>query len=211
MESAGWPVGPYRLAGWSFGGLVAFAMAYQLVAAGEDVAQLALLDSRTPQLPGQPATPHQSVLAFAGALGRQLGVAPAFKLALPNGEAAEQLAALLAQGQAAGMLDHDVTLAQLQRRFRVFMAHERAAAQYEPPAYVGPLTVLYARDAQGGETHSDPSLGWETELRRAVTAIAAPGDHYSMLQPPYVSALANHLRSEETNEWVQAIERGIKI
>jgi thioesterase domain-containing protein/acyl carrier protein len=195
------PVGPYRLAGWSFGGLVAFEMACQLVAADESVPQLALLDSRTPQPLGQPATPHQSVLAFAGALGRQLGVAPAFKLALPDGAVAEQLEALMAQGQATGMLDHDVTLAQLQRRFRVFMAHERAAAQYEPPAYGGPLTVLYARDAQGGAAHSDPSLGWETELRRAVAVIAVPGDHYSMLQPPHVSALADHLRSEETKEW----------
>jgi thioesterase domain-containing protein len=39
------PAGPYNLLGWSFGGLVAHAIATQLQAAGEEVALLALLDS----------------------------------------------------------------------------------------------------------------------------------------------------------------------
>jgi thioesterase domain-containing protein len=194
------PAGPYRLAGWSFGGLVAFELTCQLVAAGEEVAQLALLDSRTPHLLGQPAAPHEAVMAFAGAMGRQFGVAPAFRLALPAGEVAEQLEALLAQGQADGMLDADVTLEQLQRRFGVIMAHQRAAAQYEPPVYTGPLTVLYADAAQDGYARSDPSLGWATMLDRAVAVVAVPGDHYTMLQPPHVAMRAEWLRSEEAKE-----------
>jgi thioesterase domain-containing protein len=39
------PVGPYNLLGWSFGGLVAHAMATRLQAMGETVSLLALLDS----------------------------------------------------------------------------------------------------------------------------------------------------------------------
>ena len=39
------PVGPYNLLGWSFGGLVAYAMATQLQATGQSVSLLALLDS----------------------------------------------------------------------------------------------------------------------------------------------------------------------
>ncbi len=39
------PVGPYNLLGWSFGGLVAHAIATHLQSAGEEVALLALLDS----------------------------------------------------------------------------------------------------------------------------------------------------------------------
>jgi len=41
------PRGPYILAGYSFGGVVAFEMAHQLSTAGEKVALLALLDSYT--------------------------------------------------------------------------------------------------------------------------------------------------------------------
>jgi glyine---[glycyl-carrier protein] ligase len=39
------PVGPYQLLGWSFGGLVAHAVATQLQSAGQEVSLLALLDS----------------------------------------------------------------------------------------------------------------------------------------------------------------------
>jgi nonribosomal peptide synthetase DhbF len=39
------PVGPYNLLGWSFGGLVAHAIATRLQSEGEEVALLALLDS----------------------------------------------------------------------------------------------------------------------------------------------------------------------
>ncbi|WP_035942807.1 thioesterase domain-containing protein, partial [Caballeronia glathei] len=42
------PQGPYRLLGWSFGGLVAYEMATQLQNLGETVDQLVLLDSRLP-------------------------------------------------------------------------------------------------------------------------------------------------------------------
>ncbi|MCH0567082.1 MULTISPECIES: thioesterase domain-containing protein, partial [unclassified Streptomyces] len=41
--------GPYRLAGWSFGGQVAQEMAVQLQAAGEEVEALVLLDAYTPE------------------------------------------------------------------------------------------------------------------------------------------------------------------
>src|SRR5207247_2470137 len=39
------PNGPYRLGGWSMGGVVAFEMAQQLTSLGQEVALLALVDS----------------------------------------------------------------------------------------------------------------------------------------------------------------------
>ncbi|MYT68235.1 MULTISPECIES: non-ribosomal peptide synthetase [unclassified Streptomyces] len=42
------PHGPYRLGGWSFGGVVAFELAARLRARGEEVALLAVLDSAYP-------------------------------------------------------------------------------------------------------------------------------------------------------------------
>jgi thioesterase domain-containing protein/acyl carrier protein len=48
------PMGPYRLVGHSFGGLVAFEMARQLEAEGESVAMLALLDTSIPDPADQP-------------------------------------------------------------------------------------------------------------------------------------------------------------
>jgi len=67
------PNGPYLLAGYSFGGLVAFEMARQLVHAGEEVALLALLDT----------FPHPSTWRLASrvsAFARQAGIYTSPKL-----------------------------------------------------------------------------------------------------------------------------------
>jgi thioesterase domain-containing protein len=45
------PSGPYRLLGWSFGGLVAHAMATRLQDQGEEVDLLVLLDAYPPVAP----------------------------------------------------------------------------------------------------------------------------------------------------------------
>ncbi len=49
------PKGPYFLGGWSFGGLVAFEMAQQLLAAGDEVALLAVLDTLAPVAANKPS------------------------------------------------------------------------------------------------------------------------------------------------------------
>ena len=66
------PAGPYNLLGWSFGGLVAHAIATQLQAMGEEVALLALLDSYPVQ--------HESAQAAfdddSEAVSRQVAINP---------------------------------------------------------------------------------------------------------------------------------------
>jgi sulfotransferase family protein/thioesterase superfamily protein len=76
------PQGPYHLCGWSFGGILAFEMAAQLVAAGEQVAFLALLESRLRMtrlrldLTGKGPTSQVSEPASAaGGAGFHVGVA----------------------------------------------------------------------------------------------------------------------------------------
>jgi thioesterase domain-containing protein len=101
--------------------------------------------------------------------------------------------ALLVQGQVAGLLNRDVTLEQLRRRFRIFTAHQHALENYVPSAYEGPLTVLRARDAWTG---GDSSLGWDAALGRGVTIIEVPGNHQTLLEAPHVATLADYLRTE---------------
>ena len=49
------PDGPYNLGGWSSGGILAFEMARQLVAAGEEVNRLVLVDTPAPAFRGRPS------------------------------------------------------------------------------------------------------------------------------------------------------------
>jgi thioesterase domain-containing protein/acyl carrier protein len=66
------PKGPYHLAGWSLGGIVAYAMACQLRDAGEDVATVALFDTRAPRSGGLVAEMEPERLAELEALGREI-------------------------------------------------------------------------------------------------------------------------------------------
>nr|WP_052478487.1 non-ribosomal peptide synthetase [Kibdelosporangium sp. MJ126-NF4]CEL18507.1 Siderophore biosynthesis non-ribosomal peptide synthetase modules @ Bacillibactin synthetase component F [Kibdelosporangium sp. MJ126-NF4]CTQ97991.1 Siderophore biosynthesis non-ribosomal peptide synthetase modules @ Bacillibactin synthetase component F (EC 2.7.7.-) [Kibdelosporangium sp. MJ126-NF4] len=67
------PSGPYRLLGWSFGGLVAHAIATMLQADGEDVAFLGLMDSYPASARDEPAPPEgpAAVRAVLDSLGYQ--------------------------------------------------------------------------------------------------------------------------------------------
>ncbi|WP_330172409.1 amino acid adenylation domain-containing protein [Streptomyces sp. NBC_01498] len=69
------PWGPYRLLGWSFGGVVAHAVATRLQAAGEEVELLALMDAY-PVPPGEaaePMTDRETVEMLVGPAGEEAG------------------------------------------------------------------------------------------------------------------------------------------
>ena len=60
------PAGPYNLLGWSFGGLVAHAIATQLQSMGEEVALLALLDSYPFSMRARRSSSTTTVRTFRG-------------------------------------------------------------------------------------------------------------------------------------------------
>jgi len=82
------PEGPYRLLGWSLGGLLAALVAKELEQQAQEVEFLALVDSFIPvphaPAPAAPCAWHADLLAFAAAV---LGDAP---LSLPPGLVNEQ-------------------------------------------------------------------------------------------------------------------------
>jgi len=77
------PAGPYRLLGWSLGGLVAYAMATQLQSRGEEVSVLVLLDSYPAEKARRRGTPARSAIikAIAEATGYDVSQLPADLLA----------------------------------------------------------------------------------------------------------------------------------
>lgn len=74
------PHGPYHLGGWSAGGVVAYEVCLQLIADGESIARLILLDSPSPvRLEPLPARLHV-FLDKIGLLGTGVGTAPEWLL-----------------------------------------------------------------------------------------------------------------------------------
>jgi amino acid adenylation domain-containing protein len=177
------PSGPYLLAGWSFGGRVAWEMARQLTAAREEVALVAMLDTGL-------VAPPASDTGDAELLAEVLGDLPLSLAELRR--AADPLAALLARARETGSLPEGLTDEGARRLFDVFKAHLEVARTDRPQPYRGRV-VFFAAAEQPWETLADPAHGWDRlagdlELRRV------PGDHVTMVRDPRnVKALARAL------------------
>src|SRR6266540_1075599 len=183
------PDGPYRLVGWSLGGLVAYEMCQQFLLQGKEVGLLAMLD--TVLLESTPDTIDESVFAvrfiqdLAKPYGRELPALP--ETARLTGEA--QLEALIRHAQAAQVLPAEIGLDELRNPFTVFRANVRAMLVYHVAAYPGCIRYFQAEASPGRSAAWIPlaSGGLETRI--------VPGNHYTMLRPPHVDVLAAELRA----------------
>jgi thioesterase domain-containing protein len=198
------PNGPYFLAGWSFGGLVAFEMAQQLLAAGETIAWLGLVDSFV--LSGDFALPEteERRMFAANALDylTQLGVEPpASEEELLRYDPADQVETIL-QGLAdAGVDVPDVVARQARHLWTMTKISAAAGSEYQPQPYPGKVTLFRAADDERNADGSvpDPVAQWQAVTHQPVEVHRVPGTHTSMmLQEENVTILAEHLRESLT-------------
>ncbi|MGZ9934627.1 amino acid adenylation domain-containing protein [Streptomyces sp. NC-S4] len=191
------PTGPYHLAGWSFGGLLAHEMAVQLRAAGQQVATLALLDTGYPE-PGHVPDDESELLEwFHEDLARSAGFDPseasvsALRSALRSvADTPARLTVLAEQverdGFAPGLDPQD-----LARHYSVFRTGIRAAAAYEPPA--APCPVLFLQSGTGARERAADR--WEARAGAGFTRHDAATDHYGLMRPPHSTRAAALLRA----------------
>ena len=124
------PAGPYRLGGWSLGGLIAFEMARQLTEAGQEVELVALIDTLPPAAaPGLPPATEEELVAWflqdlARLLGHDVAVVPAELVGLPAREKLERAAQL---AHAAGLLPADLGADRLSPMLATFAANLQAS------------------------------------------------------------------------------------
>jgi thioesterase domain-containing protein len=186
------PHGPYLLGGWSFGGVVAFEMARQMLQRGRPVALVALLDSWAPgRLPLPAAAREDDIvrLYLRDQTGLQ-GLDASWLDGEPAGmDEAAALDWLLARAHEIGLLRASVRLAQVRPILDVYRANVRANAAYRPRPGGVRLTVFRLR------TSPDPTNGWSSLAGEPVEVHEMAVDHYSMLVPPAVAGLADRLRS----------------
>ncbi|HEY0782291.1 MAG TPA: thioesterase domain-containing protein, partial [Thermoanaerobaculia bacterium] len=188
------PSGPYWLAGWSFGGLVAYEMARQLAAHGERVSLLALLDSSADAAgEGGAIDDTSALLDIAGYVGNLWGrPLPLTRDDLDGRPFEKQLDVLVDRLRAADLLPVGAGAAQLARFVRVYRANTAAVAAYVPGPYTDAITVLKA-EADGAAPHGD--LGWGRLSSQPVEVLSVPGGHTTLLSAPHVDRLAETLRA----------------
>jgi thioesterase domain-containing protein len=194
--------GPYLLGGWSFGAIVAFEMARQLRAAGEEVRLLALLDSLAP-LPGLRGEGNEGSLDERSLIdlwaGEHSGDGGAAVLGSPGslGSPAEREALVLERLRQLRLLPQGAGLPELRRGLRVYRAHRLALLGYSQEVYPGRITLfrtaLTPPQARLSGAVDERTWGWQGLTALPVTVHTLPGDHYSLLAEPYVQELATAL------------------
>lgn len=168
------PTGPYQLAGYSGGGLVAFDMARQLVSEGEEVALLAMLDTFTPAYMHK--TRSQRARLFLRGV-REGG--PGFLASWVEKNRAAKGTSGVALPESTGAVGD---------------AFIQAQNHYEPGVLALPIVLLRATErAERGYVPSD--LGWSQHSTGGVSVWNVPGGHESMCMRPNVAVMAACLRS----------------
>jgi amino acid adenylation domain-containing protein len=196
-------VGPYRLGGWSMGGVIAFEMARQMHDQGQEVALLALVDSYAPSI--IPAGPRSADETYANDLANfalhlgftqdRITVAGSTLLTLPP---AEQLAYLLSEAKASGLVGIDMTLHELSAMWEAFQANFKIMTSYRGGSYQGKVTLFCAESQLGagisknGSLLEDREKGWGN-WAQGVEVIPLPGNHFTIIREPQVKVLAEQL------------------
>ncbi len=191
------PEGPYLLGGWSLGALIAFEMARQLEAAGEDVALLAVLDS-SPRIAGGTEPDDLDVLLDIAAYVEQFWKA-SLKVTrdeLAGLNPAERLDLLAGRLQAADLLPPGAGAERVRRILEVYKANARAVSRYEPAFYPGRVTLFKAAVAAlppGPAPAGEEDYGWGKVSGEPVEVCTVPGTHTGFLTEPHVRTLAHEL------------------
>ncbi|MFJ3789523.1 amino acid adenylation domain-containing protein [Kitasatospora sp. NPDC090091] len=162
------PDGPYHLLGWSFGAVVAQAMAVRLQAEGGEVALLALLDGAPAARPALPAAPSDEPVDTLAELLASLGYDP------EDGRGQADLTALL--GEAAAVLPD------------VFEHHRKLMAEHVPDRYRGDAVFFGATVGKPADWPYEEA--WRPYIDGRIEHHRVACEHGAMTQPEPVARIA---------------------
>jgi thioesterase domain-containing protein len=188
------PKGPYRLGGWSMGGVISFEMVRQLLECGEQVSRLILIDSFLPaRSEAIIQETDQSLLAgFALNLGLSIDQLAAVQEELRLLDPDEQLNRILEMARESELAPPDINVSTIRRLRYVYDANVRAVNKYTPQMVPVQVTLLKASEPLSTDTESQV-LEWKRWATLGVKIYEAPGNHFDMLREPNLKFLAKTL------------------
>ena len=181
---------PIRLAGWSYGGLIAYEAASHLRSMGRVVKSVILIDTPAPLVSSQRNVDLLRAcwrLQFARLMELAAGVEPTMKLSgLVTLQAQEQGSLVLDSLRLERVLPDDESLREAQRLMDHYMANVEALRTYAPALYKGTVLLCRAQDQtelsllDPGYEWQSQDYGWSRSCGRLIVA-ASPGDHFRIL------------------------------
>lgn len=175
------PRGPYHLLGWSFGGLIAHAVAARLEATGDEVGTLALLDADSTDIDGD-SIDKLTAGSFVAAFGSVFGITD-----IPADTTAEQAAALIRDRM--GGVDL-VDAATLERMAASYNASAATRTGYQRPVFHG--DALYFSATVHTSDIFGPG-GWRPWITGTITNHDIDVSHEELTAPHALAAIARIL------------------
>ena len=187
------PNGPYALVGYSFGGLIAFEIAQQLVAAGEKIEMLCLLDTHVLEdcLPFAHWTRYHARL-----IGRRLRELRSLDAHTRLSYLRRKVAAI--QGRVGRRMGQQAHMESAETQgmpaalVRVRESMHIAMTTYKPRRYVGG-PIDYVRATLLDNERCDPLPVWRRAARGGLRITLIDGRHTDLVVEPHVATVAQAL------------------
>ncbi|AGS70772.1 hybrid non-ribosomal peptide synthetase/type I polyketide synthase [Streptomyces collinus] len=188
--TARFPDGPFRLGGWSMGGVLALETARLLTGRGRTVELVAAVDLLEPPGRAEPASDAALLARFArdlaGLAGSDWHPGPAEFEPTRHRSPVEEL---LSRARQAAVLPAEIDAATLERLANRFLRLARALADHDAAPYPGRVRLLRAMDGASAATTRE----WLDLLGDQAESVDVPGDHYSVMRSPHLRTLAAEL------------------
>jgi thioesterase domain-containing protein/acyl carrier protein len=180
--------GPYQLIGYSFGGVIAYEMARQLLASGEDVSFLGLLDTPAPGYVFPLWVRFLMHTANAAQLRRMLAGLRARSSWLSRGAYIRHSVPAITRHRWLRWL-----LKKLPHDWRVPTPPGAVSRiHYHPTSYPGHIVLFWATEGWA-QLNRTPDLGWARLADGGLSVRAVPGNHRTMAYGPNARILARHV------------------
>ena len=198
------PEGPYTLGGWSLGGALAYEVAKQLIAAGDDVAAILLIDTVRPSEPdpGTREELHARWERYAAFIKKTYGVDFQVPYDILDSQGEDGMMKLFAQMAATADLSNTGVSAAVLEHQRASFVDNRMLANLNMETWASvqvPVTLYRAERMHDGAielepryAHIDPDGGWGT-IVKDLTVVPLKGDHLSVIDEPEVGKIARDI------------------
>lgn len=198
------PEGPYTLGGWSLGGALAYEVAKQLIAAGDEVAAILLIDTvqASEPDPGTREELHARWDRYASFIQKTYGVNFQVPHDILDAQGEDGMMKLFAQMAATADLSNTGVSAAVLEHQRASFVDNRMLANLDMETWASvqvPVTLYRAERMHDGAIELepryatiDPDGGWG-KIVKDLTVVPLKGDHLSVIDEPEVGKIARNI------------------